>query len=151
MVATVQLVKEYGLILKVSEDYTGFIINEQQKSGKTFKEGASIEGTLLDIDCDRKMLDLSERVIKDAKAGKDKSKAVVELTKDSYMIVSLKQNRQKFGVCLLQESLNRHFMQPEYEQYHVGDEIDIKVVREEDDFLLALPKAEPQSTKQTSA
>jgi ribosomal protein S1 len=101
VVATVQLVKEYGLILKVSEDYTGFIINEQKKSGKTFKEGASIEGTLLDIDYDRKMLDLSERVIKDVKAGKDKSKAVVELTKDSYMIVSLKQNRQKFGVCLL--------------------------------------------------
>jgi hypothetical protein len=47
------------------------------------------------------MLDLSERVINDVKAGKDKSKAVVELTKDSYMIVSLKQNRQKFGVCLL--------------------------------------------------
>jgi hypothetical protein len=41
-------------------------------------------------------------------------------------------------------------MQPEYEQYHVGDEIDIRVVREEDDFMLALPKAEPQSTKQTS-
>lgn len=57
------------------------------------------------------MLDLSERVAsKDVKSGKDKSKAVVELTKDSYMIVSLKNDRQKFGVVLLQESLNQHYM-----------------------------------------
>jgi len=96
------LVKEYGLILKVSEQYTGFIINELIKSDKKFKPGASIEATLLDIDCDKKMLDLSERVvIKDTKSVKDKSKAVVELTKDSYMIVSLKSDRQKFGVVLL--------------------------------------------------
>lgn len=96
------MVKEYGLILKVSEQYTGFIINELIKSDKKFKPGASIEATLLDIDCDKKMLDLSERVvIKDTKSVKDKSKAVVELTKDSYMIVSLKSDRQKFGVVLL--------------------------------------------------
>ena len=95
----------------MNEQYTGFIINEQIKSGKTFKPGASIEATLLDIDCDKKMLDLSERVAsKDVKSGKDKSKAVVELTKDSYMIVSLKNDRQKFGVVLLQESLNQHHM-----------------------------------------
>lgn len=86
----------------MSEQYTGFIINELIKSDKKFKPGASVEATLLDIDCDKKMLDLSERVvIKDTKSVKDKSKAVVELTKDSYMIVSLKSDRQKFGVVLL--------------------------------------------------
>ena len=32
--ATVQMVKEYGLILKINDTYTGFVVNEQKASDK---------------------------------------------------------------------------------------------------------------------
>lgn len=50
------------------------------------------------------MLDLSERLLDvektDAKV-KQNSKAVVEVVKENYMIVSLKQDRSVFAACLI--------------------------------------------------
>jgi hypothetical protein len=49
---------------------------------------------VLDVDNDKKIIDLSERLV-----GLKNQKTTVELTKESYMIV--RQNNC-FGVCLLQ-------------------------------------------------
>lgn len=58
---------------------------------------------MLDTDYEKKIIDLSERLTnqKISKTSDQVSKAFVELTKDSYMVVSLKNNRSQFGVCLL--------------------------------------------------
>lgn len=55
---------------------------------------------MLDIDCDKRMIDLCQRN-EQPQINKDKSRAVVELTKECYTIVSMKSNRDKFGVYLL--------------------------------------------------
>lgn len=65
---------------------------------------------MLDVDYEKKIIDLSERLLElkqeksNSKTFGNKSqetKAFVELTKDSYMIVSMKGDRNTFGVCLL--------------------------------------------------
>lgn len=49
---------------------------------------------MLDIDYEKKIIDLSERLADLKQAPKQQeSKAFVELTKDSYMVVSMKGNR----------------------------------------------------------
>jgi len=117
--ATVQLVKDYGLILEINDlegadsELTGFIVNEQKATGKNYKIGAKLRCMVLDVDPDTKIVDLSERLVKEgaknetssSKAGKELQKAVVELSKDNYLVVSLKSQRSRVGVCLLQ-SLN---------------------------------------------
>lgn len=86
---------------------------------------------MLDVDNDKQMLDLSERLCSVDKNDKSKlkenSKAIVEVIKENYMIVSLKQNRTSLAVCLLQQSINDMHMSVEYEKYSVGDEIEIKL------------------------
>lgn len=86
---------------------------------------------MLDVDNDKQMLDLSERLCsvdkKDKSKLKENSKAIVEVIKENYMIVSLKQNRTSLAVCLLQQSINDMHMSVEYEKYSVGDEIEIKL------------------------
>ncbi len=58
---------------------------------------------VLDVDYEKKIIDLSERLVgfQTEKSKQLDPKAVVELTKDNYMIVSLKGNRSQFGICLL--------------------------------------------------
>lgn len=58
--ATIQLVKEYGLIVQVKEgqsdlknNFTGFIVNGQRQSDKTYKQGQDIKCVLLDVDNDK--------------------------------------------------------------------------------------------------
>jgi len=58
-----------------------------------------LHAIVLDVDNDKKIIDLSEKLV-DAKSH---SKAVVELTKDTYMVVSQK---GAFGICLLQNTVN---------------------------------------------
>ena len=57
----------------------------------------------MDVDYEKKIIDLSERLLelKQEKSKSQETKAFVELTKDSYMIVSMKGDRNTFGVCLL--------------------------------------------------
>lgn len=107
--ADVQLVKDYGVIVKISgndELATGFIINAQTSS-KKFKPGHSIKCRVLDVDPTKKMADLSEKLgdvkegkKKEAKVG-DEHKAIVELNKDSFVVMSLKSDRSKIGFCIL--------------------------------------------------
>ena len=90
------------------------------------------------------MLDLSERL--DGKSSgktiKDNGKAFVELTKENYMIISFKQDRGQFGVCLLQNGVNDIQMSQAYEKYSVGDEIDVRLMgaKSEGGLLLTMPK-----------
>ena len=50
---------------------------------------------VLDVDYEKKIIDLSERLVgvQTEKSKQLEPKAIVELTKDNYMIVSLKGNR----------------------------------------------------------
>jgi len=125
------MVKEYGLILKIDDNYTGFIVNEQKSSDKQYKTNQSVNAVILDVDYEKKIIDLSERLVDQKQQltkHSESSKAFVELIKDSYMVVSMKGNRTQFGFCLLQKGINDHNMQSEYEKYKVGDEIDVALV-----------------------
>lgn len=64
---------------------------------------------------------MSEKLV-DKKAN---SKALVELTKDSYMIVS---QNGAFAVCLLQNTLNDVKIEAMYSKYRIGDEVDTRLV-----------------------
>ena len=58
------LVKDYGLITEiVGSEMTGFIVNEQKlKADKVYKAGETLESIVLDIDFEKKIVDLSERL-----------------------------------------------------------------------------------------
>lgn len=135
--------KDYGLILSINDEYTGFVVNEQRASGKSYKPGQVLKTVVLDIDRDKHMLDLSERlaeVAPSSKAIKDAAKVCVELTKENYMIVCFKQDRSKFAVCLLQDSVNSHAVSSKYEAHSIGDELEVRVVKQSGDLALTLPK-----------
>lgn len=104
----VQLVKDYGVIVKIldqEEVTTGFIINTQTTS-KKIKPGQKIRCRVLDVDPVKKMADLSEKLgevktsKRDVKVGEE-YKAIVELNKESFVIVSLKPDKSKIGFCIL--------------------------------------------------
>ena len=90
------------------------------------------------------MLDLSERLDGKplGKQIKDNEKAFVELTKEHYMIVSFKQDRGQFAVCLLQQGINDNNVASAYEKYSVGDEVDVRVMGGKSDggLKLTMPK-----------
>ena len=60
------------------------------------------------------IVDLSERLttpsdkVEDKKSKKDYQKAIVELNKEEYLVISFKSNRSKIGVCLLQTLSNNN-------------------------------------------
>ena len=67
--AKVQLVKDYGLILQIENSgsetaMTGFIVNDQKANAeKTYKVGETLKDcVILDIDPEKKIIDLSERL-----------------------------------------------------------------------------------------
>lgn len=62
VIAEVQLVKDYGLIVNVDSQYTGLIVNEH-KSGTKYKAGKKIDCVVLDIDAEKKIIDLSEKLV----------------------------------------------------------------------------------------
>ena len=92
------MTKEYGLIVSVDSSYTGFIVNEQRINKKDYKVGKEIQAIVLDVDYDKKIIDLSEKLVGQQKDQSSKNKAVVQLTKGDYMICTL---QDKFGVCLV--------------------------------------------------
>ena len=77
----VQLVKDYGLIIQIdgSEDgLTGFIVNEQKASvDKTYKaDKTKLDCIVLDIDAEKRIVDLSERLytVEESKVSKKQGK-----------------------------------------------------------------------------
>lgn len=130
--------------MQVDDTYTGFVVNDQKTSGKIYKTGHELKCIVLDVDQDKKMLDLSERLDGKplGKQIKDNEKAFVELTKEHYMIVSFKQDRGQFAVCLLQQGINDNNVASAYEKYSVGDEVDVRVMGGKSDggLKLTMPK-----------
>jgi len=105
--AQVQLVKDYGIITQIEGEnvQTGFIINDHKGAHGKYKQGQAVKCVILDVDPVKKIADLSEKTFK--KSDKEiqvgsSCKAIVELNKDSYLICSLKNNRRKFGICIMQ-------------------------------------------------
>lgn len=77
-----QLVKDYGLILALEDivdqdgqQLTGFIVNEQKKSARTTKPGQILSCVVLDIDAQKKIVDLSERLVEEEENKTSTSKA----------------------------------------------------------------------------
>jgi translation initiation factor 2 alpha subunit (eIF-2alpha) len=106
--ATVQLVKDYGLIVAIEKyaDLTGFVVNEQKLSpDKQYKEGQKLDCIVLDCDTEKAIVDLSERLStskqSEESSKKSAQKAFVEVVKDQYLVVTLKSNRSKVVACIL--------------------------------------------------
>ena len=78
-----------------------------QKAGTKYKQGQTLSCVVLDIDPVKNIADLSEKLLcvktkdHEVKVGKT-YKALVELNKESYLILSIKNNRKKLGICILQ-------------------------------------------------
>lgn len=141
--AEVQLVKDYGVIVKIldqEEVTTGFIINAQITS-KKIKPGHKMRCRVLDVDPVKKMADLSEKLgevktsKRDVKVGEE-FKAVVELNKESFVIVSLKSDKSKIGFCILQ-NFNRDDIDDKNPQ--IGDELEVKVTGKRNGIIEFIP------------
>jgi len=76
-------VKDYGLILDIksqgeaSDRMTGFIVNDQKKKAdKVYKAGETeVECIVLDIDFEKKIVELSERLVSSVAQGEETKKA----------------------------------------------------------------------------
>ena len=126
--------KDYGIIVQLENNQTGFIINDHKLNQK-YKQWQSLKCIVLDVDPEKRIVDLSEKAFKNTeKSIKNvhSYKGIVELNKDNYLIVSIKNNRKKFGVCILQ-----NFNQDnEVSQPIIGDEIEVQVVGSTEEGLL---------------
>ena len=101
----------------------------------------------MDIDFEKEIVDLSEKIAeKTSKKSKDQQikkgtqqKAVVELNKEHYLIISYKSNPSQFGLVMCQSFNNDESENPN-EKYSIGDEIDVHVLEETDSgFYLNVP------------
>ena len=147
--AEVQLVKDYGIIAQIkiegaSDFKTGFILNDHKLAQK-YKPGQVISCRVLDIDATKKIVDLKEidkvtEASKEFKAG-HKSKGIIELNKEGYLVVSLKSNRSVLGVCL-----NNNFNQDAVkESFEIGEEIEVKANKKNGHFFeLVIVKKEAE-------
>jgi ribosomal protein S1 len=73
---------------------------------KVYKVGQEVECVILDCDTNKAILDLSERLAQTSKSKKTQfngtnQKAFVELSKDNYLVVTLKADRSKIAACIL--------------------------------------------------
>ena len=135
----VQLVKDYGVIVKI-KDQTGFIISEQQAS-KKYKPGQQLTCKVLDVDPVKKIADLSEKLASMKSSGKtiavgSTGKAVIELLKDNYAILSFKSNRKALGLCIFQ---NFNGDEEDLKMPKLGEEVDVRVVGESKNCLQLVP------------
>ena len=62
--AQISLVKDYGNIVSVEKypGLTGFILSEQLVGKKEYKEGQIIKCVVMDIDFEKEIMDLSEKL-----------------------------------------------------------------------------------------
>jgi len=74
---------------------------------------------------------------------KENQKAIVEMNNEKYLVVTLKSDRSRIGVCILQ-NFNTTDIIAQYQRYKFGDEIEVRLIedssRNEGDFLLMTPK-----------
>lgn len=103
-----------------------------QSTTRKHKEGAQVISIVLDVDTDKNIIDLSERLVEVPKSKSlptGTQKAIVELSKDNYLISTLKNFRDI--ICLtVMHSLNQSNTDEVYSKYSVGDEIEVKILSE---------------------
>lgn len=107
--AEISLVKDYGNIVGVEKfpSLTGFVLSEHLNPKKEYKEGQEISCVVLDIDFEKEILDLSERLAEakpapaQVKVG-HQYRVTVELNKEDYLLVSFKQSRTCIGLLMTQ-------------------------------------------------
>jgi hypothetical protein len=111
-----------------SQAVTGFVVEDHcSKEPQKYKAGEQVLCRVLDIDYEKKLADLSQVVSnhqnppinsilkQSAKYPVNEAeKAVVELNKESYLIVSLKKNRNMLGLVNL-EAMNGHPVSKQYQ------------------------------------
>jgi hypothetical protein len=91
-------VKDYGLICKVDDQWTGFIVNEHlTQKRKHYKPDTQLTAYLLDVDNDKKIIDLCEQL-------PEPKKPQILLSKQHYVLT---RQQQTFGVSLFQH-VNDH-------------------------------------------
>lgn len=89
---------------------TGFVLTEHLNAKKEYKEGQHIHCLVMDIDFEKEILDLSEKLFD--KQSSDKAtgtvkvghqyKATVELNKEDYLLISFKQSKSSIGFLMMQ-------------------------------------------------
>lgn len=156
--ARVSLAKDYGNIVSVEKypGLTGFILSEHLTNKKEYKEGSKVSCIVLDLDFEKEILDLSER-LGEKQAGHavtikvgHQYKAVVELNKEDYLLVSFKQSKTSIGLLMMQ-SLNNDQVPHPNEKFQIGDEIDVNVISITDNgFILTVPVQSQISAKSKS-
>lgn len=71
---------------------------------KNYKKGQVLECRLLDVDSEKKIIDLSEKLGNAESQDSSKkmgNKVLVELVKENYLVVTLKSNRCQVGVIIM--------------------------------------------------
>ena len=86
------------------------------------------------MDTDKKIIELSERLSTDEESKessklKENLKSIVEMNNERYLVVTLKNQRNKIGVCILQD-FNTVNQADLYSKYSIGDDIDTQLLKE---------------------
>ena len=92
---------------------------------------------VLDVDPSKRIADLSEKLTTvKTKTAKPQvnfiQKAIVELNKDQYLIVSMKSSRKTLGICMA-NNFNNDSLSPE--SLSIGDEIEVLVTDNSSNLL----------------
>ena len=92
---------------------------------------------VLDVDPSKRIADLSEKLTTvKTKSAKPQvnfiQKAIVELNKDQYLIVSMKSSRKTLGICMA-NNFNNDSLSPE--SFSIGDEIEVLVTDNSSNLL----------------
>jgi len=108
---------------------------------------------VIDIDPSKRIADLSEKLMNvKTKSEKIKvgstHKALVELNKDSYLIASIKNSRKSIGVCMMN---NFNMDNINLDNSNIGDEIEVKVVANNEQGLQLIPSVKPEDSKKKSS
>ena len=104
---------------------------------------------VLDVDPSKRIADLSEKLTTvKTKSAKPQvnfiQKAIVELNKDQYLIVSMKSSRKTLGICMA-NNFNNDSLSPE--SLSIGDEIEVLVTDNSSNLLQLIQSVKKEAKK----
>ena len=104
---------------------------------------------VLDVDPSKRIADLSEKLTTvKTKTAKPQvnfiQKAIVELNKDQYLIVSMKSSRKTLGICMA-NNFNNDSLSPE--SLSIGDEIEVLVTDNSSNLLQLIQSVKKEAKK----
>ena len=108
---------------------------------------------VLDVDPSKRIADLSEKLTTvKTKSAKPQvnfiQKAIVELNKDQYLIVSMKSSRKTLGICMA-NNFNNDSLSPE--SFSIGDEIEVLVTDNSSNLLQLIQSVKKEAKKSTES